>query len=302
LARGLPLNALRAFEAAARSESFIGAAAELGVTQAAISKQVRQLEERLGLELFFRSANGVDLTQAGYRLFSSVSPAFTQLRTAAESVAPPRAERMIRLVVPPNFAINWLIPRLTDFRDRHPDASLRVASVDRGAINWNSTDLAIYYGQGPSGVSLRPLFRSAIVALASRSLARTIDQPADLIAQLHLEVSGAPKDWETWLARHRLRAPPDWRSYLFDSYALALKAVELGLGVAIGRYPLISDPIERNGLVPLFEPIPDPGFGWYIGYPLGRRLSALQQAFLRWIAGRAAETVRDLAQRRGVRI
>ena len=148
-ARLPPLNALRAFEASARHLSFTRAADELFVTQAAISHQIKSLEEHLGIKLFMRKNRALLLTEEGQSYFLDIKDIFTSILEATEKLLSRGAKGAITLSLPPSFAIHWLVPRLSAFNQLHPDIDVRIKAVDQSdGLLTEDVDVAIYYGRG----------------------------------------------------------------------------------------------------------------------------------------------------------
>ncbi len=176
-----PLTALRAFEAAARHLSFVRAAEELHVTPAAISQQVRLLEDHLGVSLF-RRGRKLALGDAAAALLPLVSEAFDQIERAMLKVRPSALNNALVVSSPPAFASRWLIPRLEDFQTRHPDIDLRLDATKR-PVNFEveDVDVAIRFGAGNyPGLVAERLMPEAIVPVAAPVLAATIHTPDDL--------------------------------------------------------------------------------------------------------------------------
>lgn len=178
--RRLPaLNALRAFEVASRYLNFRLAAEELGVTQGAVAQQVRGLEAALGLKLFERHARALALTEAGRSYVGNIRRAFELISDATDSLKP--EPRHLTISVTPTFASRWLIPRLPEFTETHPDIDLRILATDRvSSFQTDAVDLAVRYGRPPFGPGLTAdlLFEQVIVAVASPLLIEKLGPPA----------------------------------------------------------------------------------------------------------------------------
>src|SRR5215813_13742016 len=205
--RRLPsLNGLRAFEAAARHGGFVGAADELNVTQAAVSRMVRLLEERFGFQLFDRRPNGLDLTAQGQALQPGLTAAFDAIAGVVQQVAAMRATPVLTLGVGPSFAVRWLIPRLASFYRQHPDIEVRLATG--GAINPFKDDwtCGILLGTGDwAGHQAEPMFSADLFPVCARAIAQRLKKPADLAKEVLLEVQHAPEEWPLWLAAARVK-------------------------------------------------------------------------------------------------
>ena len=175
------LNGLRAFEAAARHGSFVGAGSELNVTQAAVSRMVRLLEERLGFSLFDRHPNGLSLTAQGKALQPNLTAAFDAIAAITEQVAAMRTAPVLTLGVGPSFAMRWLIPRLASFYRRHPEIAVRLATG--GATNPFKDDwtCGILLGDGDwPGYTAEPMFSADLFPVCTAAIAQRLSRPEDL--------------------------------------------------------------------------------------------------------------------------
>jgi LysR family transcriptional regulator, glycine cleavage system transcriptional activator len=250
-----PLNALRAFEAAARHDSFTGAASELRVSHAAISRHVRALEARLGVTLFRKAARGVQLTEEGRRYLQAVSDAFDSIAAATETLA--RTSQVeIRVSVEPSFAAKWLIARLGRFREAHPDydvvleASPRLVDLER-----DEADLAIRYGRGGwPGVREELIAPSQLYPVGSpRLIGRRKPRQPEEIAQFTLLHEDGGGLWRRWF---EAAGAPDidvTRGPRFLEAALAIDAAVAGQGVALAEAALIAGELAARRLIKLSE-------------------------------------------------
>lgn len=255
--RDLPvsLDLLRGFEAAARLLSFTTAAQELFLTQSAVSRQVQQLEEQLGVKLFERRTRALVLTEAGERYYRDVAKALAQLREATAAVRA-RPEPVVRLTTTVTFASLWLVPRLADFQARHADIPVHCVADDAlRELERVSLDVAIRYCPaamaGPGAVRL---FGELVTPVASpmllkKSRVRTMD---DLLAMPLLDRddpkgAGSWLSWKAWCAAMEF-APPRRKGLSFSHYDQMMQAAIAGQGVALGRIPLISDLLEGRRL------------------------------------------------------
>jgi LysR family glycine cleavage system transcriptional activator len=250
-----PLNALRAFEVAARHGSFTGAASELRVSHAAVSRHVRALEARLGVTLFRKAARGVQLTEEGRRYLKTVSDAFDSIAAATETLA--RTSQIeIRVSAEPSFAAKWLIPRLGRFRDAHPDydvvleASPRLVDLER-----DEADLAIRYGLGGwPGLREALIAPSQLYPVGSPRLIgrRKLRQPVE-IAQFTLLHEDGGGLWRRWF---EAAGAPDidvTRGPRFLEAALAIDAAAAGQGVALAEQALIAGELTAKRLIKLSD-------------------------------------------------
>ncbi len=283
--RRLPsLNGLRAFEAAARLGSFVAAGEELNVTQAAVSRLVRLLEERLGFRLFERMPNGLALTPQGRALQPGLTAAFDAIAGITQQVAAMRSTPVLTLGVGPSFAVRWLIPRLASFYRQHPDIEVRLATG--GAINPFNDDwtCGILLGNGDwPGHQAEPMFSADLFPVCTRSIAQRLKKPTDLTRECLLEVQHSPEEWPLWLAAARVKPRAQAPGPRFDSYAMALQAAVDGVGVAIGLRPYVVDDLASGRLVAPFKLAVPKGQAWYLVYRPFRQDDAALVAFRDWL-------------------
>ena len=283
--RRLPsLNGLRAFEAAARLGSFVAAGEELNVTQAAISRLVRLLEERLGFKLFDRMPNGLALTAQGRALQPGLTAAFDAIAGVTQQVAAMRSTPVLTLGVGPSFAVRWLIPRLASFYRQHPDIEVRLATG--GAINPFKEDwtCGILLGNGDwPGHQAEPMFSADLFPVCARTIAQRLQKPADLAKEVLLEVQHSPEEWPLWLAAARVKLRANTLGPRFDNYAMALQAAVDGVGVAIGLRPYVEDDLASGRLVAPFKLAVPKGQAWYLVYRPFRQDDAALAAFREWL-------------------
>jgi LysR family glycine cleavage system transcriptional activator len=288
-----PLNALRAFEAAARQRSFARAAEELHVTPAAVSQQIRQLEEYLGLRLF-RRGRALELCDAAQAVLPLLSEGFDQLERAAARLRAGSQDGPLVISAPPTFAARWLIPRLDDFQARHPEIELRLHASRRLVdFDLEDVDAAIRFGSGPfAGLHAERLMPEAVVPVASRAVAAKIQRPADLLQITLLDDEShswdpAFPDWETWLAS--LNVAGNLRIRHFGDASLVSQAAEAGLGVALVWYSLVADALRDGRLVRLFGSTLPTHHGYHIVYPPNRAHLPKVAAFSQWMLEKARE-------------
>src|SRR5216684_2231407 len=262
------LAALRAFETAARTMSFTGAALELNQTQGAISHQVNTLEARLGVKLFERHAHGLKLTEAGGRYLPLVRDSLERLRTAEDLV---RLERpsVLTVTVSPNFASKWLVPRLGGFSVTHPNLDLRIsASLQHVDFSREDIDLAVRHGTGDwPELHVTRLCAEELFPACSPSLLRNgppIRSPADLIGHVLIH-DRSREHWRAWLAAFGVECPASERGPVFDQTALAIDAALAGQGIALARTALASLDLIAGRLVrPLEEAMPAEFSYWIV--------------------------------------
>ena len=293
-----PLNALRAFEAAARRLSFTRAAEELGVTQAAISHQVKVLEEDLGFRLFRRLNNGLLLTEKGEAYLPSVRQAFDVLCEATDAVQGHSGSQVLTLSVLPNFALRWLVPRLAEFQRRNPVIDVRLLTAYRSTeFLREDIDAAIRLGADWPDLNADRLFGSDMFPVCSPMLVaeRPLREPADLARHLLLHVYGALDDWPLWLEAAGASDIASDRGPSFDSYALALEAAAHGCGVAMARSAFVQDDLASGRLIAPFALPVKRSEAWYFLWP---KTGAPRKVwmFRSWLLAHAAQTRTSIGQ------
>jgi len=248
-----PLNALRLFEAAGRLLSFKAAAVELNVTASAVSHGILSLENWLGVPLFHREHRGLVLTEAGAAYLPQVRDALEHIARCTEAVPGRRPSGRLAVSVAPTFGMRWLIPNLPRFSDKHPDIAVSIDTSHRQVeFPRDGVDLAIRMGRGDwPDLYATCLVMEELVPVCAPSLAAAIHNPQDLLAANLLHVVNVADDWESWCALAGVRLENTDRGLRFDNVHMALEAAVQGLGVAIGRLPLIDADIEAGRLVPV---------------------------------------------------
>ncbi len=286
--RRLPfLNGVRAFEAAARAGSFAGAAEELHVSPAAVSRMVKLLEDRLGLALFERGANRLSLTPAGRTYQAGLTRILDELALLTDQVTATGRRRVLTVGVGPTFAIRWLIPRLADFRRHAPEVDVRITTGGASVPfdpDW-SCGIALGDGSWP-GLTAEPLFAADLLPVCSPATARSLSRPADLEAASLLRVVHAPEDWPRWLQAAGL-AGTDAAGPVFEYYGQALQAAVDGVGVAMGIRPYVDDDLAAGRLVAPFDLTVSKGKGWFLVYRPARSAEPAFVAFRDWMLGNA---------------
>jgi len=261
-ARLPPLDLLASFEAAARHLSFTRAGAERFVTQSAVSRQIRALEDDLGVALFHRHHRALALTDEGRRLHSTCVTMLAQLRTTLAELRAPTRREVLSLTTTPGLASLWLIPRLPAFTKANPGVDVRIdATFERRDLRAEDFDIAIRYAR--VGVTEgRPLFREAMQPVCSPKLLRNgppLSKPDDLRLHTLLQLTpaknepGMPLEWEPWLQAVGLSDLQPASVLSFSGYSEAITAALAGQGVALGRRPLIDALLRSRKLVTPFK-------------------------------------------------
>lgn len=290
-----PFAALRAFHAAAVHGRFRDAASSLGVTESAISHQVRRLEDYLRVALFERSGAGVQLTAAGRRYFEQIEPAIRQIQQATEAMLRPTGRSIVRLTLPPSLAATWLIPQLGAFERQHPEVELQLVPTTRVVdLKRDQVDLAVRHGKGawPGTDATFLLDETAMPVCAPGYL--TIEPGEDLPAALtrvRLIVNARfPDEWEEW-ARARGLAPPALNGAItLEGMEQALQVAASGHGVAMGRRPLVDDQLARGHLVAPFGAGDPTGAAYYLCRPADEQPTAVARRLARWLRELATST------------
>ena len=253
-----PLNWLRAFDSAARHMSFTEAAEELGVTQAAVSQQVRQLEDWLGTQLFKRLPRSLALTDAGIAYLPTVRDSFDRLHIGTEQIFGRLERRPVTLRATATIAALWLAPRIVAFRARHPDITVRVttlyAPVDFGQ---DGVDIELRYGSGGwPGVRSHKLADEFYFPVASPSYLAAAPRPAragDLMRHRLIHVLGEREGWGAYFRHHNQPDSPISEGMQCDSQIVALEACSAGGGIMLATSPQVDGALASGRLVALFD-------------------------------------------------
>ncbi|NEX91582.1 LysR family transcriptional regulator [Caulobacter sp. 17J65-9] len=283
----LPLNALRAFEASARHLSFTRAAIELCVTQAAVSHQVKGLEERLGAALFRRLPRGLALTDEGLALLPTLRDAFDRMGDLVARFEAGQVREVLTVGAVGTFAVGWLLPRLPAFHEAHPFVDLRLmTNNNRVDLAAEGLDCAIRFGDGAwHGTDAAELFDAPMTPLCTPALAERLRQPSDLAGEVLLR-SYRADDWPDWFAAANVPCPPV-RGPVFDSSWVMVEAAQLGTGVALAPPAMFERDLTRGRLVRPFATEVSTGRYW-LTWLKSRAPSPAMRAFQAWLAEAAA--------------
>lgn len=283
-----PLNALRAFEAAARHLSFARAADELHLTPSAISHQIKSLEDQVRVKLFQRSGRKVTLTDAGARYYPALRQAFDRMNEATEELKQSDVLGSLTINVLPTFAIRWLVPQLSDFQRRHPEIEVRITTnVETIDFNRSEADAAVRFGSGNwPGLTARLLMTEEIVPVCSPKLLEKgppLRTPADLKHYQLLHDVNRPDTWRRWLlAVGETSIDPD-RGLKLETTNLAVQGAIQGLGIVPANPSLVKPELEAGTLIEPFAyhlPVEN---GYYLVYPTGREQRPRLKAFEDWL-------------------
>lgn len=282
-----PVNSLRAFEAAARHESFAAAATELHLTAAAVSQHVRTLENWLGLRLFLRHPRGVALTETGRDFGAAVTHGLSHIALAAKRMKTRSHSRSVSLACLASVTTRWLVPRLPRFRAAHPDIQINIVyALDAETPEAGGFDLLIRHGARPSTGAVRILSAATRPTCSPdfRDRHGPFEMPRDLldVELLHDETTMA---WARWFAGAGLDTMPARDGLTFADFNLLIGSVIGGQGVALCPTSLITDELERGTLVTLFDVASDTDKGYWL---LGADDLSREAAVLRdWVAARS---------------
>ncbi len=299
-----PLNALVTFEAAARLNGFTRAADELHITQAAVSRQIQRLESQLGTLLFHRSHRTLELTGAGRRLHEAVASGLGTIGQGIRQVRMANSEPPVTLAATIAFSNYWLMPRLHDFRQQHPEIDVRILADDRNidpAVD--DVDIAIAFGE-EEAVPGKPrclIGRERVVPVCApdyltRAPHLQRAQPADLAAEelLHLDpehwsrLHGNVIDWPVWFEQFGVQPGHGLQGIRLNNYPIMMDAVLAGRGIALGWRPIIDDLLASGRLVRLIEhELPTP-CGYWATIAANRRLSPYARRVYTWLLEQSA--------------
>lgn len=289
-----PLNALRAFEAAARHGGFIAAAEELNVTRGAISGHVKNLEDRIGTPLFDRHARGVELNAAGRALLPVLTDAFSRIADGVERIS--RTEADLRIICPPATSLRWLHPRLGDFRARHPGIRIQITTdyYDRGGFDRSRFNLGFsveHWDRPRDDVVVEPLFPLVITPACAPDLAARLRTPDDLRTVTLLHERHDSSDWTIWLGAFPIPGLDPSKGDVYHNLDMATRAAVQGHGVVMSDLVLCREELERGDLVrPFPEMTCETEFGRFA--LLGNRTTwddPAVAAFRTWAVAQAAE-------------
>lgn len=292
-----PLNALRAFEAAARHLNFSRAADELAVTPGAVSQQIQNLEDYVGAALFKRTPKGLLLTDAAQTALPALREAFDRLAEAASLLTAAVDGRRLTVSVAPSFAAKWLVPRLGLFEAAHPQVDVWL-SADMEVVDFalGEIDLAIRYGAGRyPGLEVVKLMSETVIPVASPELleANPIVQPSDLANHILLH-DGSPDaddscpDWSMWLAARQVKGVDGARGPRFNQSSLVIEAAAGGRGVALAKRALAQADLDSGRLVAPLQDATAVDFAYFVVHPKAKGRLPQVKAFVSWITAQAA--------------
>lgn len=283
-----PLRALRAFQAAGQHLSFKWAAEELFVTASAVSHQVKNLEEFLGIELFVRKTRALELTEAGQNYLQFLSEMFARLETETLQLRTEYGRGILRLCVPPFFASELLMPRLQDFQLQVPRTDIRLM-VQPSLMKVHPPDADVSILLGTPGdwpeLETRPLFTRRILVACAPGLKHQagIERIRDLDGQTLIVHENRPNSWVNWARAVEVKPPKAGKVLRFDSMAAVVQAAAHGLGLAIVSWPLSRRWFESGDLVPALNDRVETGEMFHVAWRAGELERREVQQLIRWI-------------------
>jgi LysR family glycine cleavage system transcriptional activator len=291
-----PLNALRAFESAARHLNFSRAADELSVTPGAVSQQIQNLEDYVGAALFKRTPRGLLLTDSAQMALPALREAFDRLAEAAALLTAAVDGRRLTLTAPPSFAAKWLVPRLGRFEEAYPQVDVWL-SADMDLVDFaaSDVDLALRYGPGPyPGLESIRLINETVIPVMSPALmaANPVSTPADLAKHILLH-DGSPDadescpDWQMWLAARGVKGFDANRGPRFNQSSLVIEAAVSGRGVALAKRTLAQDDLDAGRLIAPMPISTMVDFAYFLVHPKAKGRLPQVKAFLSWIRDEA---------------
>ncbi len=285
-----PLNPLRAFEAAARHMSFTKAAGELNVTQGAVSRQVKVLEDYLGFELFERAPKGLELSRNGRVYVGALTEAFERIARATDELITARTHTVLTIRGYTTFLVRWLIPLLPDFQIKHPNIEVRLVSASEPVdFDRDNVDIGIRYGYGRwRDLKCDLLFLDSLVPVCSPTLMETanLQTPADLVRSTLLHLNLRRNDWPDWLAgagHERLHVAND---LFLEDLSVVHQCAIAGMGVAIAQQAYIRSDLASGKLVAPFEFVLNRPKGYFLVCPKDRADITKIMIFRNWLLER----------------
>jgi LysR family glycine cleavage system transcriptional activator len=290
-----PLNAVRAFEAAARRGNFNHAAEELNVTPSAISHQVRTLEDFFGTKLFQRSGRSVELTTKSRDFLRSATQALDQINAASQRMMRRPEGNLLNISVSPTFAAGWLVPRISEFQTDHPELEIRMVTATSFTDFLNSDiDLSIDYSRGdfPNGVSSLHLMTEHCVPVCSPEYMRAhgpLTKPEDIRNCTLLHVLARPGQWRNWMHVAGVDDIDAERGPKFPSTPLSLEAARSSGGIAISNLEFVEDQLRNGTLVAPFQVEVPSQSGYFLVYPVEHADEPKIDTFRQWILAKLAK-------------
>jgi len=289
-----PFAALRAFHAAATHDRYKDAAESLGLTESAISHQLRRLEDFLHTSLIDRSGGRPKLTETGRHYLQQIEPALRQIHAATEAVLPDDGRSTVRMTLPPSLAATWLIPRLGAFEREFPEINLQLITSTRVVdLRRDQVDFAIRHGKGAwTGIAATFLLEEAAMPVCAPGYLDPMPQepPREGFGGVRLIVSANfPDEWEEWARAHGVEPPAPNSLITMDALEQALQLAESGHGLVMGRRPVVDRWLEEGRLVAPFGGGDPTGAAYYLCRPAEASPTAAARRLERWLTRTAKE-------------
>lgn len=290
-----PFAALRAFHSAAIHDRFKDAAASLGLTESAISHQIRRLEEFLHASLIDRSGPRPVLTEIGERYLAQIEPALRQIHAATDAILPATGRQGVRLTLPSSFAAMWLVPKLGAFERAQPDIDLQLIMTTRVVdLKREQVDLAIRHGKGPwPDVDSRFLLEETAMPVCAPGYLEegghsspSLPREGRFLTNRHI-----PDEWAEWAKARGIEPPASEHLMVLDSMEQALQIAETGHGLAMGRRPVVDRWLESGRLITPFGGAEPTGAAYHLCYPLDTTLNAAARRLEHWLMGEAGHVL-----------
>jgi DNA-binding transcriptional LysR family regulator len=296
-----PLDLLVGFESAARHLSFTKAAEELFLTQSAVSRQIKELEDQLGVPLFQRRHRALVLTEAGQQFYGATAQVLVTMRAATERLRTQAGKRSVALTTTHSFAALWLIPRLAGFTRGHPGVDVRITAETRVQdLERDGLDIAIRHGPaslaGPNAIRLMgekvfPVCSPSLLADRKRPLREPQDLRKHVLLQYDDPEGRHPwLHWKTWLEVEGIAELRPAGTLSFSGYEQIIPAAIAGHGVALGRSPLVTDLLASGQLVAPFRSTANPARAYYAILSTGASSRPEARAFLEWLKEEAGNS------------
>jgi LysR family transcriptional regulator, glycine cleavage system transcriptional activator len=294
-----PLNAVRAFEVAARHVSFTKAAAELHVTHGAVSRQVALLEDWLGTSLFHRSSSQLTLTDGGRSYLGEVSAVLDRLAVASMYMMQQAAPTALRVNAPPTFTMRWLIARMSVFQRKHPDVEIRLTtSLTPVNFQENAYDIAIRGGHAPlDGCGSVPFMTELIAPVCHVDLLEKLPlrQPQELAGHTLIGYATEPYAWSDWLEAAQVPGLKPASTLKFEQMYFALQAASEGLGLVLVPLFLVIDDIVAGRLCAPFGPLAVKRRNYYANNALSPKADPVVKSFCEWLQQEGKDTEQSIA-------
>jgi LysR family transcriptional regulator, glycine cleavage system transcriptional activator len=289
-----PLNALRIFEVTARAGSYTEAAKELNLTHGAVSRQIQLLEQSLGQPLFRKEGQRMVATGHARAFAREISAAFDHISDASRRYGKNANSKVIRINAPATLAMRWLIPRLAEFRARHPATEVRISTAfSDDPVLKGSFDVAIRRAPGDQAqFEVAPLFTETATVIANPQLlkGRALKKPSDLASAILLSTESRPGDWENWLNAAGCADLRPMQILRFDHFFVTLQAVIDGMGLGIGTFPTLSTDVSLGRLVTPFRQWQVRGSAYFVLVPRDSDKPKYLRDFLAWLHKAGART------------